>query len=74
MSVAGHEADVTWAVIATLAEQHSIPSARVNEIRASIEAMLHQWPAYAADARLPDATISELTAAFAARRAQLARV
>lgn len=73
MSVAGHEADVTWAVIATLAEQHSIPSARVNEIRASIEAMLEQWPAHAADAQVPDATISELAAAFAARRAQLAR-
>lgn len=74
MSVAGHEADVTWAVIATLAEQHSIPSARVDEIRASIEAMLDEWPAHAADARVPHATISELAASFAARRAQLARV
>lgn len=74
MSVAGHEADVTWAVIASLAEQHSIPSARVNEIRASIEAVLDQWPAHAAEAQVPDATISELAASFAARRAQLARV
>lgn len=74
MSVAGHEADVTWAVIAALAEQHSIPIARVIEIRASIEAMLDQWPAYAADARVPDSTVAELAVSFAARRAQLARV
>lgn len=74
MSVAGHEADVTWAVIASLAEQHSIPSTRVNEIRASVEAVLDQWPAHAVDAHVPDATISELAASFAARRAQLARV
>lgn len=74
MSVAGHEADVTWGVIATLAERHSIPSARVNEIRASIEAVLDQWPAHAADARVPDATIAELAAAFATRRVQLASV
>lgn len=73
MSVAGHEADVTWAVIATLAEQHGISSARVDEIRASVEAMLDEWPAHAADARVPHATNSELASSFAARRAQLAR-
>ncbi len=74
MSVAGHEADVTWAVIATLAEQHGIPRTRLDEIRASIETMLDQWPVHAADARVPDATIAELAASFAARRVQLARV
>lgn len=73
MSVAGREADVTWTVIAALAEQHSITRTRVDEIRASIEAALDAWPVYAAAACVPDAAVPEIAAALAARRAQLGK-
>lgn len=72
MSVDGLEADVTWSAVEILAARHGVKRGRLLQIREDVETCLQKWEHYALAARVPDASIEELRAAFKSRASTLA--
>ena len=72
MRVAGHDADVTWPVVATLAARHGVRPARAADLRDQVDAAVGRWEAHAGASRVPPASVAELDAAFVRRRARIA--